>query len=276
MPSFLALRDRCNVPNRIWDHRSKLAMTRSNRDDDASSYAYCAPAPKSRSKRSPPPLALAVAQATCTPNPRQFIPYLFLCPPRGTSVLPGGPWTHTLRLLPPSKTRPAGASILSARALDLHLPSAAFADERALHLSEAHLLLARDFLALALPYYASAHPDACFEFGSPWISSWPSSSASPTPITHEPLQGLTGAPHVLPPSQADPVRVLVIGPPRAALVISLTYLACASGCSVAQAMSGVREGDADAEWCRLLGKDGQMGLGRTEMTMLERVAMKEF
>ncbi|KAJ7496399.1 hypothetical protein FB451DRAFT_1207720 [Mycena latifolia] len=246
MLSYQASRDRCNVPMRVYTERSKLSMTRSDLVDGASSYMAGA---------------------------RQFIPYLYLCPPRGPGALPVGPWTHILRLLPPSKTRPAGASGLSARSLDLHLPSTAFTDARALHLTEAHLLLARDFLALALPYYASAHPSPSVDFGSPFGGS--SYASAFTPITHAPLQGIANSFPPLLPSQADPVRVLVLGPPRATLAIALTYLAYASGCTVAQVMRGVREGDADAEWRRLLGKDGQMGLGRPDVVLLERVAIKE-
>ncbi|KAJ7093847.1 hypothetical protein B0H15DRAFT_798924 [Mycena belliarum] len=221
----------------------------------------------SHAKRATQPAHATVHEAN-TSGPRQFIPYLYICPPRSPDAIPAGPWTHILRLFPPSKTRPAGASGLSAHALDLHLPSAAFTNTRALHLSEEHLLLARDFLALALPYYASAHP---VEPSSPFARS----GRAYTPITHAPLQGMMRMPQPLHSSRADPVRVLVIGPPRAALAIALTYLAYASGCTVAEVMHGVRDGDADAEWRRMLGKDGQMGLGRADMGTLERVAIQE-
>jgi hypothetical protein len=269
-------------------------MTFSDPQDDMSSYGRSAHAAKPCDRRSIPPPSVTefhgIQEVPRTPRdeagPRQFIPYLYLfSPPQGTGAVPSGPWTHTLRLLPPSKTRPAGSTGLTgggagARGLDLHLPTAGFKPgQRDLYLCEDHLLLARDFLALALPYYASAHPSACSV--SPFDARWPTSGAwaSPgtaAPISHAPLEGMGYAlPPVLPVTQADPVRVLVVGPPRAVLAIGLTYLAYASGCGVTQVMRGVLEGDGDAEWCQLLGEDGEMGLGRKDMQMLERVAMKE-
>jgi hypothetical protein len=71
------------------------------------------------------------------------------------------------------------------------------------------------------------------------------------------------------------VRVLILGPPRAVLAIALMYVAYASGCTVAHVMRGVLEDDEDLEWCRLLGKDGDMGLSYKEMRMLETVAIQE-
>jgi hypothetical protein len=82
-------------------------------------------------------------------------------------------------------------------------------------------------------------------------------------------------PPVPPLTQADPVRVLVLGPPRLVLAIGLVYLAYASGCGVRQVMRGVLEGDGDGEWCGLIGLDGQMGLGHEDMKMLEQVAVND-
>ncbi|KAJ7146865.1 hypothetical protein C8R44DRAFT_758370 [Mycena epipterygia] len=290
MTSYQPLRDRCNVPARVVTERSKLAMTRSDLEEGTVAYMR---SPTPRVRRRIPLSAISashgIEEVPRVPQdahgPRQFIPYLYLFSPRAPGAIPAGHWTHTLRLLPPSKTQPAGSTALvgstsgsGPRGLDLHIPAAGFKSGHALHLSREHLLLARDFLALALPYYASAHPaeDSADPFSCTWPTSGSWSSATVTPITHEPLQGLPGA--VPPPpqlSQADPVRVLVLGPPRTVLAIGLTYLAYASGCGVAQVMRGVLEGDGDAEWCRLLGENGEMGLGEKDMKMLERVAMNE-
>ncbi|KAJ7834993.1 hypothetical protein B0H14DRAFT_2797410 [Mycena olivaceomarginata] len=218
--------------------------------------------------------------------PRQFIPYLYLFSP--PSLSPGAPpppgnWTHTIRLLPPSKTRPAGgidlvSSGVSGSRLDLHLPTAAFKTTRQLHLSPEQLLLARDFLALALPYYASAHPSDIplhSSTSSSYGGGWSASSPAYTPITHAPLDSFGMTPQVPQLSQADPVRVLVLGPTRLVLAIGLLYLAYASGCRVTQVMRGVLEGDGDAEWCRMIAKDGQMGLSAEDLKSLERVAMND-
>ncbi|KAJ7237546.1 hypothetical protein B0H12DRAFT_1138710 [Mycena haematopus] len=219
--------------------------------------------------------------------PRQFVPYLYIhSPPLPGAPPPPGNWTHTLRLLPQTKTRPPGSTDIvgndfsGPRGLDLHLPVAAFKQFRSLHLSEDQLLVARDFLALALPYYASAHPPESPRHFS-GSNGWPASSpwsAPYTPITHAPLEGLAGmTPQVPPNSQADPVRVLVLGPSRLVLAIGLLYLAYASGCSVKQVMRGVIEDDTDrdSKWRRLIAEDGRLGLSREDMKMLERVALND-
>ncbi|KAJ6592857.1 hypothetical protein B0H19DRAFT_1245670 [Mycena capillaripes] len=249
MPVHQPLRERCNVPMRVCTDRKS-----SHTKDNTLSHP--------RSEKS-------------VPRPhgtRQFVPYLYLfSPPVAGAPPPPGNWTHTLRLLPPSKTRPTGRNDLAGpHTLNLHIPTAAFrGGARGLHLSTQHLLLARDFLALALPYYASAHPSA---YSPPHGCRWPASSlyspdSDATPITNAPLEGLSG--------MADPVRVLVLGPARLVLAVSLVYVAYAGGCSVAQVMRGVLEGDGDAEWCRLIGERGDMGLTREEMRMLEQVAMND-
>ncbi|KAF8142705.1 hypothetical protein K438DRAFT_1877561 [Mycena galopus ATCC 62051] len=227
--------------------------------------------------------------------PRQFIPYLYLFShPLPGAPLPPGTWTHTLRLLPATKSRPAGSTDIvgtgGVRGLDLYLPPAVFkAHSRPLPLHQStnqqQLLLARDFLALALPYYASAHPPET-PLDSSGGCGWPSSSSAYAPITHAPLQGGLGfggmmsgmmTPQVPRNSQADPVRVLVLGPPRLVLAIGLLYLAYASGCTMKQVMRGVLEGDADrdAEWRKMIAEDGQLGLGKEDMKMLERLAVED-
>ncbi|KAJ7720002.1 hypothetical protein DFH07DRAFT_859019 [Mycena maculata] len=275
MPAYQILLDRRNVPKRVCTDWSKLPSTRS--DHKGNSF------PTSNED--------GIEEVPRTPldarGPRQFIPYLYLfSPPTPGSTLAGN-WTHTLRLLPSSRTRPAGTTDLvssrtgGSRGLDLYISGAAFQDAGALHLSAEHLLLARDFLALALPYYASAHPTAYFP--SPFAAYHSSSSSSPlsssetlTPISHCALEGMGPmVPPAVQQSRADPVRVLILGPPRVVLAIGLTYIAYASGCGVAHAMRGVLEGDGDAEWCRLLGDDGEMGLDAKDMKMLERVAVQE-
>ncbi|KAJ6556589.1 hypothetical protein DFH09DRAFT_1491183 [Mycena vulgaris] len=250
MSSRQSQRDNCTAPTRSRTDRSKLAMTRSDLED-APSYT------------------------SSTTTPRQLVPYLYLFSPRDGDATPTpGPWTHTLRLLPPSKTRPAGSAQSQSHThaghrLDLYLPGAAFtrAGARELHVSETHLLLARDFLGLALPYQPGAAsaghcaPSPFLGDGSPLFTA--GSYAPPHGLA--PL--LSVPPSMLPHSQsqfADPVRVLVVGPPRAALAIGLTYLAYAAGCAVAQVLDSVVEGG-----------EIEMALGRVDMAMLERVAMTE-
>jgi hypothetical protein len=131
-----------------------------------------------------------------------------------------------------------------------------------LPLSAKHLLLARDFLGLALPYYASAHPAV------PSPASSRSSSAVSPPVDDFTAPSRTEA------SQADVVQALVVGEPRAALAIALTYVAYASDSPVAHVMRCVLEEEEDEEWCRLLGPDGQMGLGSGEREVMDRIAMK--
>ncbi|KAF7362613.1 hypothetical protein MVEN_00610100 [Mycena venus] len=281
------LRDRCNVPTPVRTGRKRA---------NASSHAcsYVAPSLNDRCRGDlPTSLIEEVPRTPHDPHgPRQFVPYLYLfSPPLAGAPPPPGNWTHTLRLLPPSKSRPKGSNDLvisgtgDPRGLNLHLPTAAFkkTHTHALHIATRQLLLARDFLALALPYYASAHPPetplhslgGCGA-GSPASSPWSDTDSDCTPITHTPLEGLAGMmPRVPPRSQADPVRVLVLGPPRLVLAIALLYLVYASGCSIAQVMRGVLEGDGDTEWCRLIAEDGRMGLSEEDMELLERVAMKD-
>ncbi|KAJ7454537.1 hypothetical protein B0H11DRAFT_2068893 [Mycena galericulata] len=284
MPAYHTLRDRHGVPQRICTEQSRVQDCPSR----ALNHGYL-----SRNDTHAHAGSCGVEEITRTTHdshsPRQFIPYLYLfSPPTPGSTLTGS-WTHTLRLLPASKARPAGSTDLvgdgvrGPQGLNLYLTTAAFKGDGELNLSSEHLLLARDFLALALPYYASAHPSSPVSITSSWSSaSSPISSGGPfTPLSHLPLEGLTGM-HVGPSasvqqnSQADPVRVLVLGPPRVILAIGLTYIAYASGCDVARVIRGVLEDDCEAEWCRrLLEDDGRMGMSDKEMKTLERVAMQE-
>ncbi|KAJ7648110.1 hypothetical protein FB45DRAFT_895267 [Roridomyces roridus] len=258
-------------------------------------------------------------------SPSEFIPYLYFSPtpnPRPSATLPAGAWTHTLRLLPCTKSRPAGCSDLSTgdvhrRGLDLYLPSAAFKGSSTgdlASLTRNQLLIARDFLALALPYYASAHPSEHFSIGWPSQDSSASSSSSSgssssrssllssrsssssfSPMTPESFSsfgmGLGGlctgmaaqqttglpAPATL---QADAVRVILQGPARLLLAIGVTYIAYASGCEVKQVVRGVLE--EGSEWGALLaeegnlgGKGGEGGFGfGREMAMLEEAAIQ--
>ncbi|KAJ7189135.1 hypothetical protein C8R46DRAFT_1206227 [Mycena filopes] len=203
---------------------------------------------------------------------RQFIPHLYLSsPPGGPDVIPAGKWTHVLRILPASKAHSAGTSTITdvpagsgpagTQILDLHVgrssaktattdsekENSANGGGLPLPLRKLHLLLARDFLALALPYYASAHPVETF---------LPSPAA---PVCDFPT---------------DAVRVLLVGPPRALLAIALTYIAYASESTVAHVMRCVVEEGEDGEACALLGPDANMGLAKADLDVLERVAHK--
>ncbi|KAJ7026863.1 hypothetical protein C8F04DRAFT_1123946 [Mycena alexandri] len=295
MPSRQPLRERCAVPTQVCTDRRKLDNYSVQKRGDTTV--------KSHVKRR---LSMfGIDEVPRTPRdphgPRQFLPYLYLfSPPAPGAPPPPGNWTHTIRLLPPSKTRAVGCTdlVTSPRAgLDLRIPPAALkSDEAGLHITTGHLTLARDFLALALPYYASAHPGAI----SPGLAGcgWPTSTSTSTststytstsgqwsgtatavdwtPIGHTPLEGLGNMmPQVSPLSQADPVRVLVLGPPRLVLAITLVYIAFASGRSVAEVTRSVLEGDVDPEWCSLIGDDGDLGLGQKGMKVLERAALND-
>ncbi|KAK7057885.1 hypothetical protein R3P38DRAFT_1189027 [Favolaschia claudopus] len=280
------LRDRCNVPTPVCTDTKKDGTLRSTKQAsphvNASSYH--------------PPTSCDIEEVPRTPHdpyaPRQFVPYLYLSSPSHfNSQPPTGSWTHTLRLLPSSKTHPAGTVQSSSAAgpgsltLDLRLPADAFkATSRVLHLTKDQLLLARDFLALALPYYASAHPPETPLTSSTGSGGWsPWSHARPSfphalglglPPSGFEMQQTKHLPSIPRLSQADPVRVMVSGPPRLTLVIALLYIAYASGCSIAQVTRGVLEGDGDAEWRRLIAEDGgRLGLGRQDLGLLEQVAL---
>ncbi|KAJ7496397.1 hypothetical protein FB451DRAFT_1455432 [Mycena latifolia] len=270
MPFRQPLRDRCNVLLRVCTDR-KPTSTKSRLRPNLTSSAghtppHISPARFRPRGTSPPPLpaeTLSVLddflgdfladESETDDGPRQFIPFLELFSPPAPAELPLGRWTHAVRLLPASQEHPAGSSDVTDAAgpggthiLDLYV--GAPRKNTALPLSRSHLLIARDFLALALPYYACAHPPESI-----------SDSLAP------------------PPSQAcrtDAVRVLLMGPPRAVLAMATAYIAYASGCTVAHVMRCVVDDAEDPEWCAVLGADARMGLGDKELRAFERVVKK--
>jgi hypothetical protein len=207
--------------------------------------------------------------------PRQFIPYLYIASPpspsptahnhnHNTPTLPAGNWTHAIRILPASKEHRAGSTSLTEVApgspqtqiLTLYARSESVpppTGNSALPLQRRHLLVARDFLALALPYYACAHPSE--------DAAHPDSPIDPY-FSPPPAQRC----------RTDAVRVLLLGPPRAVLAIALTYIAYASESSVAHVMRCVVDEGEDVEACAVLGEDARMGLGEREMRVLEGLA----
>ncbi|KAJ7454535.1 hypothetical protein B0H11DRAFT_260129 [Mycena galericulata] len=270
-----SLRDRCNILLRVSTDR-KPSSTKSKLPPNLTSSAgntppYLPPALPNPRAISPPPLPSGPME-TLEDLPsnedaaREFIPYLYLFSPSSpdTQALPAGSWTHIIYVLPASPEHPVGTKFVTDGAtnggtqlLDLYIAPAPLENTSALPLSTRHLLVARDFLALALPYYGCAHPtDDETALDSPT----PLEALDPPPAQH---------------CRTDAVRVLLCGPPRAVLVIAVAYIAYASGCTVAHVMRCVVDEDEDAESCALLGPDAQMGLGSREMRVLERVVKKE-
>ncbi|KAJ7151765.1 hypothetical protein C8R43DRAFT_1107055 [Mycena crocata] len=270
MMLYQPLRDRCNILLRVSTER-KPSSTKSKLGPELTSSAGHTP-PKSSQSRSritavPPPIPrlspFALEELPDVENgPRQLIPYLYLfSPPSGQNTLPAGTWTHVIRILPTSPSRRAGTSRVtevpstngSTHVLDL------FRDPRqgssALPLCKRHLFVARDFLALALPYYASAHPD---EDESCDIADPDADALGPPPPSQK--------------CRTDAVRVLLMGPPRALLAMAVTYIAHASGCTVAHVMQCVVDEAEDEESCALLRPDARMGLGSDDMKVLEWLA----
>ncbi|KAJ7146866.1 hypothetical protein C8R44DRAFT_973472 [Mycena epipterygia] len=276
MPFRQPLRDRCNTLLRICTDRKPTSTKSKLRANLTSSAGNTPPSTNQILPRSgitsPPPLPGGSMDPLedfidHKSGPRQFIPYLYLSSPSSPATLPTGSWTHVIRILTPSEEHPVGSTGVTESAdngcghiLNMYVGSKS---RTALPLGARHLLVARDFLALALPYYACAHPtespdgDAC--------------ESSYSPLDFDPLTGP-------PPSQkcrTDAVRVLLVGPPRAVLAVATTYIAYASGCSVAHVMRCVVDEAEDAESCAVLGADARMGLGEQEMRILERVVKKE-
>ncbi|KAJ7637187.1 hypothetical protein FB45DRAFT_908507 [Roridomyces roridus] len=190
---------------------------------------------------------------------REFIPYLHLHSsstlPADASVLPALPhtesWTHAVRILPASPEHPPNSQRVTQatssrgrqlQILDLYVPAPA-QNATVVPLCGRHILVARDFLALALPYY---HPRA-------------------NQLDLDPQ----------PAARTDPVRVILSGPPRVVLTIALAYIAYAAGSSVAHVMRCVVDEAEDAEACALLGPDGTMGLAERELSILERLVKRE-
>ncbi|KAJ6556596.1 hypothetical protein DFH09DRAFT_1084682 [Mycena vulgaris] len=279
MPFRQPLRDRCNILLRVCTDRlpsSTKSKLRANLTSSAGNTPLLVSPTRPRCRvASPPPLPTATILAfddipdpEDENGPREFIPFLHLFSPPSPGTIPAGTWTHAIRVLPASEEHPAGYTRVSDAAssgcgqlVDLYIAAVTSASSSALPLPRRHLLVARDFLSLALPYYACAHPED--------FSASPSSDSS-----YAPLDTL-GPP---PPSQAcrtDAVRVLLIGPPRAVLAMAVMYIAYASGCSVVHVMSCVVDEAEDAESCAVLGPDARMGLGDKELRIFERVVKKE-
>ncbi|KAJ7073070.1 hypothetical protein C8F01DRAFT_1106107 [Mycena amicta] len=248
------------------------------------------------------------------PNaPRELIPYLYLapCPSAPTTpstLLPAPvdrPWTHVVRLLPSTKAHPVGSAELipPSRAgpniLDIRVPAEAFVCtdmktkatrkqettrmRKPLHeyLPAQSLLVARDFLALALPYYASAHPLPSPSFASAACGGWPMSSTGGwTPTTSDSdsdSSSSSSSSTISSPIQADPVAVLLVGPPQLTLALALVYIAYASGRAVRDVVRGILESESEAaeEWV-VQGMIAGDGLSDAEMRLLEEAAMSDF
>ncbi|KAJ6493168.1 hypothetical protein C8R45DRAFT_1095682 [Mycena sanguinolenta] len=282
------LRDRCNVYLRVCTDRAPTSTKSKLPPHLVSSAGNTPPAPLEARRplvASLPPLLAPVLDSPYVfvdaeeAAPRQFIPYLYLsstassASPAESTQLPRGNWTHAIRILPESEEHPAGSTSIntnsasataassSPQILDLYT-LAVQPSGRALPLTKRHILVARDFLALALPYYASAHP---------------TDDDSESDADSEPFLLSSSSSFGPPPTQrcrADPVRVLLMGPPRAILVVALTYIAYASECSVAHVMRCVVEEREDEESCELLGKDARMGLRNSQLEVLEQLAKK--
>ncbi|KAJ7621848.1 hypothetical protein B0H17DRAFT_1340567 [Mycena rosella] len=269
MPFRQPLRDRCNVFLRVCTDRlpaSTKSKLRANLMSSAGNTPLFSPTRPTPLTSSPPPLPVSTPFsldeyfAETEEGPRQFIPYLYLSSPPSPGALPAGRWTHAIRILPASEGHFAGSTGVtengSTHILDLYVsPLPSRASGSGLPLSKRHLLVARDFLALALPYYACAHPAEDDD----------EALYSPDPL---------GVP---PPTQCrtDAVRVLLMGPPRAVLAMATAYIAYASGSTVAHVMCCVVEDAEDPESCAVLGADARMGLGDAELRALESLVKKE-
>ncbi|KAJ6592847.1 hypothetical protein B0H19DRAFT_1055520 [Mycena capillaripes] len=266
MPIRQPLRDRCNVFLRVCTDRmptSTKSKLPANLVSSAGNTPPTIPVDRRSQLSSPPPLPpLSPYVFVDLPDqenaPRQFIPYLYLSSPPSTTTLPAGSWTHVIRILSASEDHPAGSTSIteatpgSTQILNLYARPIP-ASSTALPLPRRHILVARDFLALALPYYSCAHP---------------ASTDSPD----SPLDGFLLSPPAPQRCRTDAVRVLLMGPPRALLAIALTYIAYASECTVAHVMRCVVDEAEDTKSCELLGPDAQMGLGALEMQVLEKLA----
>ncbi|KAJ6626748.1 hypothetical protein B0H10DRAFT_1998405 [Mycena sp. CBHHK59/15] len=276
------LRERCNVPGSVWIDRKPRSMKEKLQAKTSSSSAGNTPLFNSRPRQQLPPPPLPVLSPTKieevppvtkdAQGVRQFIPYLHFFSPSSPHELPVGNWTHMIRILPASEAHLSGTVKLidtaaggGVQGLNIYTPAAR--SENKLPISSHHLLVARDFLALALPYYAQGHPPPY----SPTSTSSRSSSYSDTPLSSVETSSKSGPPQAF---QTDAVRVLLVGAPRAILAIAVTYVAYASGLGIEHVMRCVLEEDADPDMCELLGEDARMGLGDAEMRVLNRVVKK--
>ncbi|KAJ6516576.1 hypothetical protein C8R47DRAFT_1087750 [Mycena vitilis] len=264
------LRDRCNVFLRVSTDRmptSTKSKLPANLSSSAGNTPPTIPADRRSRMSPPPPLPLSPFILVDLPEeetaPRQFIPYVYLSSPSSPTTLPAGDWTHAIRVLPASKEHRAGSTSLteatagSTQILNLYMPANGSKNSTGLPLPRRHILVARDFLALALPYYSSAHPAEDF-------------TGPDSPLALDPCL-------FPPPAQrcrTDAVRVLLVGPPRALLAIAVTYIAYASECPVAHVMHCVVDEAEDTESCEVLGEDAKMGLGAQDMQILEDLAKK--
>ncbi|KAF7288318.1 hypothetical protein HMN09_01406300 [Mycena chlorophos] len=244
---------------------------------------------------------------------RELIPYLHLAPYalKSDATLPPCPekhnrWTHMVRLLPATKSAPAGSAELhppkrqgQPHLLEVRVPAEAFnaAFERGQrtalqdYLPAQSVLIVRDFLALALPYYAAAHP-----LPTPTESGvgagWPSSASAVPSLSHSdsdsdssdsdtssPLSfQAPSTPRPVSPS-ADPVNVLLLGPTQLTLSLSLVYISYASGTLVRDVMRGILESSArEAAWAARIIAQGadRMGMSEEELEFLEDGAMNDF
>nr|GAT49536.1 predicted protein [Mycena chlorophos] len=223
---------------------------------------------------------------------RELIPYLHLAPYalKSDATLPPCPgknnrWTHIVRLLPATKSAPTGSA-------ELHPPKR----QGQPHLLEDYLpaqgvLIVRDFLSLALPYYAAAHP-----LPTPTESGvgagWPSLASAVPSLSHSDSDSdssdsdtsspvsfqAPSTPRPVSPS-ADPVNVLLLGPTQLALSLSLVYISYASGTLIRDVMRGILESSArEAAWAaRIIGQGAdRMGMSEEELEFLEDGAMNDF
>ncbi|KAJ7834992.1 hypothetical protein B0H14DRAFT_2797409 [Mycena olivaceomarginata] len=257
------LRDRCNVVLRVCTD-STPSSTKSKLPPNLVSSAGNTPPVRALPEDvAPPPLPLPslspyvlVDTFTDEAESRQFIPYLYLasmsspCLSLSQKKLPRGSWTHAIRVLPASAAHPAGSTRITApgtasQILDLR-----------------HILVARDFLALALPYYSCGHP--------------PPASDLELDVADSQLDGWDlDAP---PPGQrcrTDAVRVL---PPRSPARDS------GGGAHLHRVRGGVLRRGGDAVRGGRGGGSGGVcgawggrtdGAGKGEMRVLDRLAKKE-
>ncbi|KAJ7093853.1 hypothetical protein B0H15DRAFT_947190 [Mycena belliarum] len=279
MPFGQPLRDRCNIILRVCTDRiptsTKSKLRATLQSSAGNTPPYLSPTrPRSPPEYLPPlPASSSILGDFLTEflddepsaGPRQFIPYLDMFSPPSPSAhtLPPGRWTHAIRVLPASEVHPTGTTHVTdapssqgTYTLDLYTGPRA---RGVLPLTRRQLLVARDFLALALPYYGAANPPAS-----------PASSDSSLGADFDDL-----APPPPQACRADVVRVLLLGPARALLAMAVAYIAHASGCTAGHVMRCIVDEAEDPEWCAVLGPDARMGLRDKALHALEIVATKE-
>ncbi|CAK5266698.1 unnamed protein product [Mycena citricolor] len=281
-----SLRERCTVSLRVCTDvdpcatRSKLTadlVSTAGRTPPASPMCValnrrsCVPPPLP-----PPPRATesgpSASESTSSgPSARQFIPHLHtLCAfdqphafATDSAALPAGNWTHAVRILRASKAHLPGSLRISdlgpAQVLDLFERPRnidARARDGGLPLRREHLLLARDFLALALPYYSTTVSLSDDGDDVDLGDAYPFEQLGLPPVYE---------------SRTDPVRVLLAGPVRAVLAIALVYTAYASGRKLRYVMDCVGDEGDDADVCAVLGPDSRMGLTDQALDELQAI-----